>query len=93
MTAKPSRLTLLAAAAAALMALAIGGCAASPASREDGRPTAECPVCRENADLACLSVKIADDTPRTEYRGKMYYFCSTECKAEFEKHPEKYAGR
>ncbi len=28
-----------------------------------------------------------------QYRGKTYYFCSTGCKAEFEKTPEKYIGR
>lgn len=27
------------------------------------------------------------------YHGKMYYFCSHECKQEFEEDPEKYVGQ
>lgn len=29
----------------------------------------------------------------SQYRGKTYYFCSTGCKAAFDKEPEKYIGR
>ncbi|WP_297092384.1 YHS domain-containing protein [Thermococcus sp.] len=29
---------------------------------------------------------------RVEYGGKVYYFCSPGCKAEFEANPEKYIG-
>ncbi len=29
---------------------------------------------------------------RVEYGGKVYYFCSPGCKAEFEANPERYAG-
>lgn len=28
----------------------------------------------------------------SEYRGQTYYFCSTGCKAAFDKDPEKYSG-
>jgi len=28
-----------------------------------------------------------------EYKGKKVYFCCTQCKAEFEKSPEKYLGK
>ncbi len=28
---------------------------------------------------------------KSEFRGKTYYFCSTACKAAFEKEPDKYA--
>jgi YHS domain-containing protein len=27
----------------------------------------------------------------SEYHGKMYYFCSAQCKKEFDKNPKKYA--
>jgi YHS domain-containing protein len=27
---------------------------------------------------------------KSEYKGKTYYFCSAQCKNEFEKNPEKY---
>ena len=52
---------------------------------------AECLVCKENADLACVDLTVDKDTPHTDYNGKTYYFCSDECKHAFEKHPEKYA--
>jgi YHS domain-containing protein len=29
----------------------------------------------------------------TEYKGKKVYFCCTDCKAEFEKNPEKYISK
>lgn len=29
---------------------------------------------------------------KSEYQGKMYYFCSTGCKKAFDHDPEKYAG-
>ncbi len=76
--------------ASALIAL-LAGCAAEPAGR-DGE-TAECSVCRENADLACLHVKITDTTPRAEFGGRTYYFCSEECREAFLKDPGKYAAK
>jgi Cu+-exporting ATPase len=29
---------------------------------------------------------------KSEYQGRVYYFCSSACKATFDKHPEKYAS-
>jgi YHS domain-containing protein len=82
---RPSRFLL------ALMLGALAGCATE--RPEDPRPLAECPVCRVNADLACLNVRVDGATPHAEYQGKTYYFCSEECRALFEKNPAKYAGR
>ena len=56
-------------------------------------PTATCHVCRYNNDLACLNVRIKDSTPRTEYRGETYYFCSVDCRVAFIKNPVKYLSR
>ena len=53
----------------------------------------ECLVCKHNADLACVDVAIDASTPRFDYQGKTYYFCSNECRSEFIKHPAKYATR
>ena len=86
------------AAAAIAFATAIGaqctltGCAAAGPCGATGADCkcAECEVCRYNADLACVEVKIKDGTPRTEYKGKTYYFCSEDCKRDFLKEPEKY---
>jgi len=36
---------------------------------------------------------VSEDTGlKAEYGGKVYYFCSPGCKAEFEANPEKYIG-
>jgi YHS domain-containing protein len=47
-------------------------------------------VCKCNGDLGCLIVRIDATTPRAEYRGETYYFCSEDCKKEFEAKPAKY---
>jgi YHS domain-containing protein len=80
--------TLLSLAAAGASVLA--GCAAQPVDATG--PKTECPVCRYNADLACLDVHVTNQTPTAQYQGRTYYFCSQECKAEFEKNPAKYAA-
>lgn len=41
------------------------------------------PVCGMEVDTATATYK-------TVYKGKIYYFCSNECKVEFEKNPEYY---
>jgi YHS domain-containing protein len=61
--------------------------AACPAS-----PHAECLVCKHNADLACVDIKIEKDTPRATIAGKEYFFCSDECRKECLAHPEKFVG-
>jgi Cu+-exporting ATPase len=43
------------------------------------------PVCKMEVDPATAEWK-------SEYRGKMYYFCSPGCKRSFEKNPQKYLG-
>ncbi|NJE26497.1 YHS domain-containing protein [Thermococcus sp. MV5] len=30
---------------------------------------------------------------KVEYEGKIYYFCSSQCKAQFEANPEKYVKK
>ena len=75
----------------ALCCLLGAGCAAQlPAA---GQETAECPVCREDGDLACLHVKVNGTTPRAEVGGKLYYFCSDECRERFLKDPGKYTAK
>jgi hypothetical protein len=67
--------------------LFLTGCSSTPAA---AGLTAECPVCRHEGDLACVCVRVEPDTPRCECAGKTYYFCSDECRADFEAHPERY---
>lgn len=75
---------------AALLAV-VAGCAttSSNTARTSG-PTETCHVCKYNNDLACVCVKVKDTTPRTEYQGTTYYFCSDDCQAAFAKSPPKY---
>ena len=85
--------TLLAFAAAALLALA-SGCATTPkGTAQNSGPTDTCHVCRYNNDLACLCVKVKDNTPKTEHQGVAFYFCSEDCKTAFLKKPEKYLSK
>jgi YHS domain-containing protein len=51
---------------------------------------AECPVCRYNADLACVDISIDDTTPRAEFDGRTVYFCSNECRERFENNASEY---
>ncbi len=41
------------------------------------------PVCKMEVDEKTVQFK-------TEYQGKIYYFCAPGCKKAFEKEPEKY---
>ena len=72
-----------------LLSIVIAGCAttAQPAST---RPSAQCLVCEKNADLACIEVTVDANTPRYDYAGKTYYFCSEECRDKFAKNPSKF---
>ncbi len=84
------RALLLLALALALPAACRSGPAAPPAPGEE---LAECPVCKHDGDLACVCVHVAADTPSCECDGMTYYFCSDECRADFQAHPERYRTR
>ena len=72
----------------------LSGCATSRKDLAlDGQPTVTCHVCRYNNDLACVCVKLKDTTPRAEFGGTTYYFCSDDCRAAFLKNPGKYAQK
>ena len=70
----------------------VGGCAAGRGGC-DCRQTEECPVCKYNGDLGCVCVRVDGATPRSERNGRTYYFCSTDCKAAFDREPRKYVNR
>jgi len=46
--------------------------------------TAKDPICGMTVDEKTASLQ-------STYQGKLYYFCSGSCKAEFDKSPAKYA--
>ena len=72
------------------LVLAVGCATPSSDSTQNSGPTETCHVCRYNNDLACVCVKVKDTTPRTEYQGTTYYFCSEDCRAAFAKNSAKY---
>ena len=74
-----------------LLALASASPACSaPRTHQLAPGHAECVVCASEGDLACLDVKIAADTPRTEWNGRSFYFCSDECRQRFEREPQRF---
>ncbi len=81
-----------------LLAGILGGCAANQSATASAKSTAacavhsECLVCKKNADLACVDVDVDGKTPFLDFSGKRYYFCSDECRAEFQKNPAKFVA-
>lgn len=72
----PKRLATLTA-AALLAALALAGC-----DRHDPNKIVD-PVCGMDVDPATAAAK-------SDYKGKTYYFCDKNEKAQFDKDPEKF---
>ena len=70
--------------------LAASGCASSQHATST-QPCEKCLVCEKNADLACVDVTVDAMTPRYDYGGNTYYFCSEECRGKFAKDPKKYS--
>ena len=68
----------------------LAGCASGPRPVLSAGPQSTCHVCRYNNDLACIDVNVTTRTPRMEYRGETYYFCSQDCLQRFTKNPTKY---
>ena len=83
-----ARLVLL----AALAAPSLSACraSASVSIEVDDATRSRCPVCEAEGDLACLWVRIAEDTPSSTYLGHTYFFCSEQCKKDFDRKPAKY---
>ena len=68
------------------------GCATEPRGAAELKPgMGTCTVCRYNNDLACVEFRMKESTPKAEYHGKTYCFCSKTCEAAFLKNPAKYA--
>ena len=82
-----------------IVAVILSGCAANPsppatAATQVASPKshAECLVCKKSADLACIDVDVDGKTPWLDFAGKRYYFCSDECRSEFQKSPAKFVN-
>ncbi len=68
----------------------LAGCATPQKEAIQTGTTATCEVCRYNRGLACVCVKLKDSTPRADYEGQTYYFCSEDCRKAFLNKPNKY---
>ncbi len=50
-------------------------------------------ICVAVKDPVCgMTIEEADAAATSEYRGRTYYFCSVDCKEEFDQNPEDYAA-
>jgi len=76
-----------------IVSLLLYGCSLNENLGVQKEQVAECPVCKVNNDLGCMNVRVKGDTPKIEYNGRIFYFCSEECKKGFVKHPELYNQR
>jgi len=76
-----------------VVALALIGCAEIKPDKASSDEMAQCQVCKHNADLGCVDVKVTKDTPQYVYQGKTYYFCSPACRDEFAESPAKFLPR
>jgi YHS domain-containing protein len=65
----------------------ISGCAPLPPIPPANAPVQQCLVCRYKRDFSCLSVPATASTPHTQHAGRTYWFCSENCRCEFEKRP------
>ena len=73
--------------------LALNACSLSHVSGQQSDRIQQCPVCVSNADLACVDVTVVEATPRSAFGGEVYYFCSEECRQEFQKEPKRYVSK
>lgn len=77
-------------AALALLVLALGACQASRPQAAPAPGHACCPVCTCRGDLPCIDVNVDGKTPWVDYQGQRYYFCSEDCRCDFEAHPQEF---
>ena len=54
--------------------------------------SAPAPRALESDPVCHMKVSAADDVPHAEWHGKTYWFCNDECRKDFVKTPEKFAG-
>jgi len=80
---------------ACLLLVALGCTAVAheePAASASDR-TVQCSVCVYHRDLGCVDVTVDNQTPSCEWGGRTWWFCSEGCREQFQKTPEKFAGR
>ncbi len=68
----------------------IAGCTSTTPSTKITQPLVVDPVCAYLSDMGCINIAVSDNTPKSTYEGVTYYFCSKECKVDFDRNPLKY---
>ncbi len=64
------------------------------AAAQANKPEPKKPAATVHKDPVCgMDVEPDRSAPKSEYRGKTYYFCSGHCKREFDKAPAKFADK
>ncbi len=64
------------------------------AAAQAAKPEQKKPPAAVHKDPVCgMEVEPDNATPKSEYRGKTYYFCSGHCKREFDKSPAKFVDK
>lgn len=66
------------------------GCANTMTTSQKEQPKVVDPVCAFFYDMGCINITVEENTPKSSYGGVTYYFCSKECKVDFDKNPSKY---
>jgi YHS domain-containing protein len=77
----------------ALLGAPLAGCETPRHAQQESTAHATCPVCQCEGDLACVDVKVNERTPRYEWNGTVYYFCSEDCRARFARAPKEFLAR
>ena len=68
--------------------LAVAACERSTPTASQGTGVkANCIVCGDH------ELDVTPDTFFSDYNGSKYYFCSKECKSDFDKDPQKYLAK
>lgn len=49
------------------------------------------PIAQVNDPVCGMTIDERDAVATSDYQGKRYYFCSKDCKVEFDANPEDYA--
>ncbi len=57
------------------------------------QPTMNKPAAKQTDPVCGMQVEVEKTTPRSVHKGKTYYFCSKNCKEDFDKNPANYTEK
>lgn len=69
------------------------GCAGLAPPESDQERVVQCVVCAFYRDLGCVDLVPDEHTPRMDYQGVTYFFCSSGCLKDFRERPGKFLKR